>query len=216
MDVLKELRQRVNSPKFGADNPFLNFSVYILEARKAGIEVSEMKEEWEKFAHDRRYKRGVFKRWPAQNGIWNPKSISHDEVIGGIVPMSYLFDGGQTVQEIIDHGLTFGLYFSGKWTKKWWHPDTEWFIYWRPEFRAFMKLAIGKELSWLEKWAMKLNIMVSGDHNMRRQKLLFLELVRFDIRWVRSQMRDSSSHLKQYHARNDLLNEIWKNGIKGI
>jgi hypothetical protein len=197
--------------KDGSDNPHLNFSAYVLEALNAGLDVAPLRKVWLDHINDRRYTKGIFKRWPADNGKWSPKSISHDEVVGGIIPMSYLFNDAKEVKEIVEHGLTFGLYFSGRWTKKWWHPDTEWLIYWRPEFRAYFKLAQQKPLSFLEKWALKLNIMVSTDENMTRVKLLFLTLIDFEPKWTAKQMRKLDwQALRQYHRKNKIMLELWK------
>jgi hypothetical protein len=198
--------------RFGADNPFLNFSAYVLEAKEAGLDVSPLADVWESVRDSRRFKPGVFKRWPPNSlGLWTKKSTSHDEICGGIGPMSHLFDAGTTMQEIIDEGLTMGLYFSGQWTKKWYLPDTEWFVYWRPEFRAFMKLAAGRQITTLERWAMKLNIMWSRDVNMTRVKLLFLKNVGFQPYFVQTALEDLDfKKLKQYHSKNELMHELWQ------
>jgi hypothetical protein len=195
-----------------SDNPWLNFSAYVLEARKAGIDVSSLAQFWiEELVTPRRARPGIFKRWPKRDGKWTTRSTSNDELYGGIIPMSYLFNQSREVWEIYKHGLTLGLWLTGRWTKKWWHPDTEWFVYWRPDFRGYFKLALGKPLSWLETWGMKLNIMVSDDTNMIRVKLLYLEMIGFEPRWVAKQMRRIDwGHLKGYHHERPMMHELWR------
>jgi hypothetical protein len=211
-DLIEAIIETVKRPNFGQDNPFLSFSTYVLEAKKAGLDLSPLYDDWERIKNERRYKPGVFKRWPPDSlGNWTTKSISHDEIVGGIGPMSYLFDLGLTMHEIIDEGLFMGLYFSGRWTKKWWLPDTEWFIWWRPEFRALMKLAAGRKITTLERWALKLNLIVSKDVNMSRVKLLFLENVGFDADFVEDRMAKLDfQKLKRYHKNNELMHNLWR------
>jgi hypothetical protein len=216
--ILSRIIQEHDADK--SDNPFLNFSAYVLEARRAGIDVSPLKPVWEKLRDKRRSRPGIFKRWPkgkgqSEAGKWTKQSTSNDELFGGIVPMSFLFDESTTVREIKDHGLTFGLWLTGKWTKKWWHPDTEWFAWSRPDMRGYWKLALGLPLSFIETWGMKLNIMVSNDTNMIRVKLLYLDMVGYEPAWVQKQLRRVDwGHLRGYHGSNELMKELWQ--LQGV
>jgi hypothetical protein len=170
-DPVQYLIDICKNPDFGLQNPFLELAARVVEIKQLGLDYSRLLPTWEKMRDERRASLGIFLRKPNDFSI----STSHDELLG-ICVLSHIFDGGRTAKEIEEHGLTFGLWITGR-NEHGKKIDSEWFSYWRPEYRAFVKLAQGKPLSYLERTALDVNLLVSRAWNVKRVRLLFLKNV---------------------------------------
>ena len=189
-------------PDYGKQNPFLVLSSAVLECRKAGLAWDRFKPTWERMRDERRLSRGVFLRKPNDTSI----STSHDEWVGMAV-LSSLFDNGETAKEILDEGLIFGLWLTGRNEKGFWI-DSEWFTPWRPEYRAFMKLAAGRKISWLENFAMRLNVQ-TNIFNMNRIKILYLDGLGYDKEFIRVAEIKLGTKFKGWYGRSILFKRLW-------
>lgn len=175
-------------------NPHLEFSAKVLMAwdHIDTIERQKLRQFWVNQYRDRtEIKRGLFKRFPPDiAGEYRSKySTSHDELITGICFMSYLFEGGESARRILDEGRTFGFYLSGHSPNKpikgkWYAPiinfldkflDSEWLVLFNPSHKGFAKLAAGRQMSMIEREAIKINLATSKTWNLLDIKLLFLE-----------------------------------------
>lgn len=212
-------------------NPHLELSAkvymawdYISDADKDGLQ-----ELWRKEYRDRtEIKRGLFKRFPPDiaTDYQAGYSTSHDELITGICFMSYLFDDGKTAARILDEGRTLGFYFSGHSPFKpvnkdvWYRGiinwlgsrvDSEWLVLFNPTHRAFAKLSAGRQLSMIEREAIKINLATSTTWNLLDIKLLFLEklnLPEFNQHVMAARKRMGSRYRGRY-GNNPLYLQIW-------
>lgn len=203
MDQIQDIIDAAAKPHFGRQNPFLELASLVLEARKVGLAYDKLKPTWKKMRDDRRYKRGVFLRFPNDRSI----STSHDEALG-IAVLSYLFDNGETAREILDEGLIFGLWFTGK-NEKGKLLDSEWFTFWRPEQRATMKLAADRKINWLENFALRLSLIKSTSWNMKRVRILFLEGLGYNPKFLERQTIALGDKYRGRYGNNPLYWNIW-------
>lgn len=157
---------------WGHQNSQLELAVRVLELRESGFDISPLKPIWEKQRDSTRLSPGIFLRSP-KGKYSSDMANSHDNFLG-ICILSYIFDNGATAKEIEDKGLVFGLWLTGR-NEKGKLIDSEWFTYWRPEYRAFIKLAQGKKLTYIERTALDLNLLISQAWNVKRVRLLFLK-----------------------------------------
>jgi hypothetical protein len=194
---------------WGHQNSQLELASLALEARRAGLSYDRLKPTWEKQRDATRNGRGIFLRSP--KGSYSSEiANSHDNLIG-IAVLSYLLDNGETIKEVIDEGLFFGLWITGKNEKGWWL-DSEWFTYIRPDYRAFVKLAAGRKITWFEEAAMRLNIMLATSWNMKRVRLLFLDAIGYDKEFLIAETNKLGDKFKgRYiaHGPNPLYENLW-------
>lgn len=122
--------------------------------------------------------------------------------------MSYLFDDGATAKEILDQGLVFGLWLTGPNEKGNWI-DSEWFVYWRPDYAPVMKLAAGREISSLENFALQWNIKLSTTWNLTRVRLLFLDELKWDKLFIKEQMENLGDKYLGRYGNDPLYWGIW-------
>jgi len=195
-------------PDYGKQNPFLVLSSAALELKKAGLAYDRLAPTWERMRDERRLRRGIFKRKPIHLIKYGEQDIttSHDEWLG-LAALSMLFDNGETAREILDEGLIFGLWLTGKNEKGYWL-DSEWFTPWRPEYRAFMKLAAGRKISWLENFAMRLNVQ-TNIFNMNRIKILFLDGLGYDRAFLTVAEIKLGTKFKGWYGRSILFKRLW-------
>lgn len=174
-------------------------------------------------------KTGVFKRAPKDEtgytAYLHTYSLSRDELLG-IVIASHLFDLGETARRILDEGTTFGLYLSGfvpikPISGKWYagivnflgrHIDSEWFILWHPVYRAYVKLAAGRELNSVETWAIQVDLATSTTWNLLDLKLLFLSLLdkrEFNQHIVKARQRMGTKYRDRYGS-NPIYLQLWE------
>ena len=169
---------------------------------------------WFKQAKATRKRPGVFARSPG-DVIAN----SHDNWIGLSV-CSYLFDydddyqyEGSTAKEILDQGLTAGLWLTGKNEHGYWL-DGEWFNSWRPLYKGLMKLGAGRKITWLEKLEICLNLRFSDAYNVVRVNLLFCELVKDELGWVAKHLpyfqEKLSDRYKARYGDNPIYKGLWE------
>lgn len=186
-------------------NSKLELAVYALEMQKAGLDITPLSTLWELQEKHCKKSEGVYLRAP----LGEPHSdmtTSHDEWLG-IAALSFLFDHGKTASAILDKGLNcLGLWYTnpqpqGKWL------DSEWFTSWRPEYRAIMKLAARRKINLLEHLALILNLRYSKVYNMKRVRLLLLELMGYNVDSYHKLVGDKH---KEYHSSNKILQqEVW-------
>lgn len=154
-------------------NGSLELAVRVLEAWAAGIDIEQFRPKVEAWIESIEVSPGIYRRSP-----YNPMQSSHDEWLG-LAVLSRLYDL-PVAKHILDKGLFFGLWFTGKAhdrVLKYIPVDSEWLVGWRPEYRAIMKLAAGRELSKEENWALELNLLTSTTWNLLRVRLLFLSFL---------------------------------------
>jgi len=191
---------------FGLQNPFLELASLTLELREHGFAHDRLADTWKHIRDARRIGVGRFRRSP-KGHAHHEMTLSHDELLG-IAVLSNIFDNGETIKEIIDQGLTFGLYLNGKNEKGHWI-DSEWFTYWRPEYRGFMKLAAGRKLNWLEECAIHLNIWLATSWNLKRVRLLFLKGLGFYPEFLARAEKDLGDKYRGRYGKNPLYWNIW-------
>lgn len=202
-DPISAIIEAAQDPNFGLQNPFLELASLSLEAKHAGLAYDRLKPTWERMRDERRARRGVFLRKPNDTSI----STSHDEWIG-LAVCSYLFDGGETAREILDEGLTFGLWMTGRNEKGYWF-DSEWVTPLRPEYRAIMKLAAGRRITFIEDLFMRGNIWLSRAWNMKRVRLLFLDAIGYDLEFVLESLTQLGELYRGRYGSNPLYWNIW-------
>ena len=163
--------QRIADAPRDYANGSLELASMVLEAWAAGLDIEELRPAVESWVDSIKTKPGIYRRSPN-----NHEQSSHDETLGiAVLSKLYSLDAAA---DTLDQGLTFGLWFSGKAHSSWlWGKlpfDGEWFVFWRPEYRAYMKLGAGRQLSGLEKWCLETNLTMSTTWNLKRIRLLFL------------------------------------------
>ncbi len=154
---------------FRHQNAVLVFAQFYQEMRIRSIDTSGMREMWELHRDKTRVARGIFRRSPTDN-----MTNSHDNICVAIPILSHAFDGGATAAEILDEGRKFGFYFSGK-PEHGKRIDGSYLMLFRPEYRAYLKLACGRRLSIIETWALRLNLVLTKTKNILHSRILFLE-----------------------------------------
>jgi|GEM_PF-4020175 len=195
-------------PDYGKQNPFLVLSSAALELKKAGLAYDRLAPTWERMRDERRLRRGIFKRKPIHLIKYGEQDIttSHDEWLG-LAALSMLFDNGETAREILDEGLTFGLWLTGKNEKGYWL-DSEWFTPWRPEYRSYMKIAKNRRITKLENWFMKLNHK-SNLFNVKRVQFLMLESVGYNQAYIAKCLENLGTKYRVWYGKNPLFLRLW-------
>jgi hypothetical protein len=192
---------------WGHQNSQLELASLALEAKKAGLAYDRLGHTWTKQRDATRSDRGVFLRSP-KGQYSSDMANSHDNWVG-IAVLSYLFDGGETAREILDEGLTFGLWLTGKNEKGHWL-DSEWFTALRPEYRAIMKLAAGRKITFIEDLFLKGNLLFSKSWNMKRVRVLFLESIGYDLPFLDKVSREMGDRFKARYGENPLYLNLWR------
>ena len=205
MNPVHAIIEAAKLPEFGLQNPFLELASLTLESRKAGLDYMALKETFERIKEERRIGVGLFRRATKGHG-WHEMSLSHDELIG-ISILSNLLDDGETIQEIIDQGLFFGLYLNGNSAK---FVDSEWFTYWRPEYRAIMKLGAGRKISWIEDQALQMNLIYATAWNVKRIRLLFLEGLGYNAVILKKVSDKLGDKYRERYGKNQLYWNLWE------
>lgn len=205
MDPVQDIIEAAKDPNFGLQNPFLELASLTLEAKHAGLNIDPIKPTWERMRDERRARRGIFLRKPNDYSI----STSKDEAYG-IFILSNIFDNGETGKEILDEGLTFGLWLTGRNEKGWWL-DSEWFLFLRPDYLAFCKLLVNRRITFLQDIFMRINISVSHTYNIKRVKLLALQhLTGYDQFYVATELTRLGDRYKGRYGDNPLYLNLWK------
>lgn len=91
--------------------------------------------------------------------------------------------------------------------------DTEWFVLMRPEYRSFVKLSAGRQLSMDEEGAVSLSLILSrGSDHLTDFRLLWLSLL--DASWAYGPRRSARLRIaKDYRVRygnNPIYQALWK------
>lgn len=204
-DPIQDIIDAAALPDFGLQNPFLELASLTLEAKHAGLAYDRLKPTWERMRDERRARRGIFLRKPNDYSI----TTSKDEAFG-IFILSALFDGGETGKEILDEGLIFGLWLTGKNEHGYWL-DTEYFTFWRPDYLAFCKLMVGRRINWLMELFMRINISVSNTHNIKRVKLLALHhIAGYDYSFIYAELKKLGDRYRVRYGQNQLYWNLWE------
>jgi hypothetical protein len=192
---------------WGHQNSQLELASLALEAKKAGLAYDRLGHTWEKQRDSTRLKRGIFRRSP-KGYHSHDMSNSHDNAVG-IAVNSWLFDHGETAKEILDEGLTFGLWLTGPNEKGRWLCG-EWFTFWWPQHRAIMKLAAGRKITALEDLFLRANLLFATSWNMKRVRILFLESIGYDLPFLDKVSREMGDRFKGRYGENPLYLNLWR------
>lgn len=198
------IEQWINDYNPDYANGSLEISVRILEAWAAGIDIEQFRPKVEAWIESIEVRPGIYRRSPH-----NPMQSSHDEWLG-LAVLSRLYDL-PVAKNILDRGLIFGLWFTGKAHDKilgFIPLDSEWIVGWRPEYLAIMKLAAFRELSKEEEYALNLNLLVSTTFNLLRVRLLFLTFIgKTGLEEYKKRLGD---RYKGRYGDDKLMLELWK------
>jgi hypothetical protein len=188
-------------------NSQLELASLSLEAKRAGLSIEPLRDIWFKQRDATRKSRGIFLRSP-EGTHHSAIANSHDNWVG-IAVLSFLFDDGKTAKEILDEGLTFGLWITGKNERGHWI-DSEWFTPWRPEYRAIMKLAAGRKITAIEDLFLRANIYLSKAWNMKRVRLLFLDAIGYDRKFIELELARLGDKYRGRYGDDPLYWNLWK------
>jgi len=197
---------------FDYANGSLEFAVRVLEAIRAGIDVSELKDTYDRWISEIRIAPGKFRRHPA-----NEKQSSHDEWLG-LAILSAVFDNGEVAREIIKNITLSNCYLwktgiahdSFKLLGKEYPIDSEYFVYWRFEYAAIMQLAAGNKLGPLEYVFLRGNLEKSTTWNLLRARILFLEdVVKYDTVFTKRASERMGTDYRGRYGSEPVINELW-------